>query len=239
MLSNFELSASFNKGLVKVWFDNWSEKVSDNSGCCFLLCSLSLCMEMKAESQDWQRYGRSPVCWHKCLTKEFLWRNSIGQTGHSNCFSALWTWKSWQEIAAITLHDDIFWASQRGRRPNWSLRVFVWSICNYPHVNLDIRDLSLTNSAFVVFDSSVDFAVVFEHFGQRIKSQWAIWAFVVLSVRSVALPVPNHAFRLTRPKRTSSYVTVEPLVVGRLDTKLCHLQPRIWICKIILWVCQA
>ena len=37
---------------------------------------------------------------------------------------------------------------------------------SYPHMNLYVSDFSLTDSTLVVLDPSVNFAVMFEHFGK-------------------------------------------------------------------------
>ena len=87
-------------------------------------------------------------------------------------------------------------------------------------MNLYVSDFSLTDPALVVLDPRVNFAVMFEHFGKWVKSERAIRAFVVLCIRSMTLSVSNHPFRFARPKGTSTSLTVNPLIIGRLKAEV-------------------
>ena len=59
---------------------------------------------------------------------------------------------------------------------NWSVNKnvlvllrLIKKVCqneSYPHMNLYVSDFSLTDSTLVVLDPSVNFAVMFEHFGK-------------------------------------------------------------------------
>lgn len=61
----------------------------------FLMCSRMRWMDVNEDSQFWQRNGRSPECWKRCRTREFLCRNWTPQMLQEKSFSLLWTWKSW------------------------------------------------------------------------------------------------------------------------------------------------
>ena len=72
-------------------------------GCFFLICSLSLLIEVNPDSQLWHRNGRSPECWKRCLTREFLWRNCNLQTWQVNCFSVRWTCKNKNNTLIVSI----------------------------------------------------------------------------------------------------------------------------------------
>ncbi len=81
-------------------------------------------------------------------------------------------------------------------------------------MDLNVSDFSLADSAFVVFDSCVNFAVMLQHLRQGVESQGAIGALVILCFRSMALPVSLHPFRFSSPKGAASMFAVKPLVIG-------------------------
>ena len=92
----------------------------------------------------------------------------------------------------------------------------------YPHMNLNIRYFSLTNSTFIILDTSMNFSIMFEHFGQGIKPQRTIWALVIFGIWSVAFSMSFHPFWFPRPKGTSSHVTIHPLIIWGFEAKVCQ-----------------
>ena len=92
----------------------------------------------------------------------------------------------------------------------------------YPHMNLNICYFSLANPTFIILYTSMNFSIMFEHFGQGIKPQRTIWALVIFGVGSVTFSVTFHPFGFSGPKGTSPHLTIHPLIIWGFKTEVCH-----------------